>query len=119
MTDFDRVFQEDADRKREKQKGHKALLFKDYLNLVKADPLIAQNSPSRILEVVLAAGVEDIPEADHWLGVRIVAINHRDRVWTNTARDFLFNVLRNEMLLTRQIRPGDHSNFCRGRITYR
>ncbi len=71
MTDklnLDAIFAEDAERKKAKKGQHQELTLRDYLKLLEKDPLIAQNSPSRLLEMCLAEGVEDIPETERWLG---------------------------------------------------
>ena len=56
------IFREDAERKRQKVKDHRELTFKDYLELLEQDPKLAENSPARLLEIILGAGVEEIPE---------------------------------------------------------
>jgi len=67
--DLDRIYAEDVIRKKAKKERHKEITLRDYLELLKKDPLIAQNSPSRLFEICLASGVEPIPEKERWLGV--------------------------------------------------
>lgn len=73
MTDklnLDAIFAEDAERKKAKKGQHQNITLRDYIGLLEEDPLIAQNSPSRLLEICLANdGVEDIPEGERWLGI--------------------------------------------------
>lgn len=66
---LEKVFEKDAQRKRDKKARHRVIAFAEYLELVREDPLIAQNSPSRLLEIVLCEGAVEIPEAERWLGV--------------------------------------------------
>ena len=65
------IIKHDAEEKREKQKAHKEITFREYLRLLAADPLIAQNSPSRIWEMIQDERVVKISEEDQWLGVDI------------------------------------------------
>ena len=49
--DLDRIYAEDVIRKKAKKERHKEITLRDYLELLKKDPLIAQNSPSRLFEI--------------------------------------------------------------------
>ncbi|OGZ11208.1 MAG: hypothetical protein A3D67_00410 [Candidatus Lloydbacteria bacterium RIFCSPHIGHO2_02_FULL_51_22] len=63
------LMERDLARKRKKAGEQREMTFQNFLEVVMADPLIAQNSPARILEMVEAAGTEDIKEHERWLGV--------------------------------------------------
>ena len=65
---LDEIFARDAERKKQKKGQHQELTLRDYLSILEKDPLIAQNSSSRILEMCLEKGTEDIPEGERWLG---------------------------------------------------
>lgn len=67
---LDAMIESDMDRKRRRQGEHKVITLREYITLVKNDPLIPQNSPSRLLELVNAHGIEEIPESERWLGVQ-------------------------------------------------
>jgi len=69
-SDFQDIFDRDAERKREEASKKKSITFREYLELLKDDPKIAQNSPARLHEIVLAGGVEEIVERDRWLGIK-------------------------------------------------
>ena len=62
------IIDEDIKRKRARSGQHQEMTFGQYLDRVKSDPLIAQNSPSRLLEIIMPAGLEEIPEHERWLG---------------------------------------------------
>lgn len=66
---FQEIFDLDAERKRTAAIQRKVIPFREYLELVRKDPLIAQNSPARLRDIVLDQGVEDIPDLERWLGV--------------------------------------------------
>lgn len=65
---LDKIFDQDAELKRESAKQHKVIKFREYIEMLEQDPLIAQNSPSRLFEMVLSHGVDEIPEQERWLG---------------------------------------------------
>lgn len=67
---FNGIIKKDTEDKREKQKGHVEISFREYLSLLQGDPSIAQNSPSRIWEIIQDAGIVPISEEDQWLGVQ-------------------------------------------------
>ena len=46
------VIQKDAERKRERKKLHKEIIFREYLGLVEKDPAIAQLSAARLWEII-------------------------------------------------------------------
>ncbi|MDO8515624.1 MAG: hypothetical protein Q7S28_00035 [bacterium] len=58
--DFNGIIEKDAERKRQRHGDYREITFGEYLKLVEADPLLAQNSPSRLLEVILGGGTEEI-----------------------------------------------------------
>ncbi|MEX2090658.1 MAG: hypothetical protein WD989_00795 [Candidatus Paceibacterota bacterium] len=64
--DLNGIIKNDAERKRAKKKDEKTLIFKGYLELLKKDPTIAQNSPARLLEVVLSHKTTEIPPDERW-----------------------------------------------------
>ena len=66
---FQEVFDLDAERKRKDASQERVIPFQDYLEMLRADPAIAQNAPARLREIVLEQGVKDIPASDRWLGV--------------------------------------------------
>ena len=66
---FQEIFDKDAERKKGDAKEQKQISFREYLELLGEDPLIAQNSPARLREILLSRGVEDIPEHERWLGI--------------------------------------------------
>ncbi|MBI5742259.1 MAG: hypothetical protein HZA25_00270 [Candidatus Niyogibacteria bacterium] len=65
---FEDIFKRDAEIKIQKNRDRRTVSFRDYLAMVEGDPKLAQNAPARLLEVVLSAGVEDIPPHEQWLG---------------------------------------------------
>ena len=65
------IIKQDAEEKREKQKNRQEITFRQYLGLLQKDPLIAQNSPSRLWEVIRDAGVIQIPEEERWLNTDV------------------------------------------------
>ena len=69
QTSFQEIFDLDADRKRKDASRKKIISFREYLELLRNEPQIAQNSPARLREMVLKHGIEDIPEAERWLGI--------------------------------------------------
>jgi predicted Ser/Thr protein kinase len=69
QTSFQEIFDLDADRKRKEASRQKVISFREYLELLRGDPQIAQNSPARLREMVLKHGIEEIPEAERWLGI--------------------------------------------------
>lgn len=64
---LDRIFKEDAERKRKKHGEYKEITFREYLELLERDALIAQNSPARLLEVATHSGTTEIPPEDRML----------------------------------------------------
>ena len=66
---FQEIFDLDAERKRTEASRKNGISFSKYLELLREDPRIAQNSPARLREIVLDNGVEEIPESERWLGV--------------------------------------------------
>lgn len=64
----DDAINDDVKRRQNKKQSHQEIKFKDYLELIKKDPKIAQNSLSRLLEIVYTYGVEEIPEHERFLG---------------------------------------------------
>ena len=64
--DVNGIIHEDKARKRAESKEKKVISFREYFELVKKDPLIAQNAPSRLLEAVLEHGIEEIPLEERW-----------------------------------------------------
>ncbi len=58
------VFDSDQKRKQRKHSGRKTITVREYLPLVLADPLLAQNAPSRLLEAIEAKGIEKVSERD-------------------------------------------------------
>ncbi|OGD30631.1 hypothetical protein A2833_03440 [Candidatus Azambacteria bacterium RIFCSPHIGHO2_01_FULL_44_55] len=67
--DLNGIIQEDADRKRDRQKLHREITFREYIkDYVAADACIVQNSPSRILEINQDAGITEVPENERWFG---------------------------------------------------
>lgn len=65
----DEMIDQDKERKRKKQLEKKKMTLKDYLELLKQDPFIAQNSASRLLETILGYGISEIPESERfWRG---------------------------------------------------
>lgn len=74
MVDMEKGFLEsiierDTERKRADASEKKIITFREYLELLREDPRIAQNSPARLRELLLDFGVEEIPEHERWLGV--------------------------------------------------
>ncbi len=62
---LDQIIQSDIEKKLAKKKAHQQITFKEYVDThVKKDPLIAQNSAARLLEIILDSGVEVISEED-------------------------------------------------------
>ena len=68
-TSFQEIFDLDAERKRKEASRKKIISFQEYLELLRKDPHIAQNSPARLREMVLKHGVEEIPDPERWLGI--------------------------------------------------
>jgi len=64
--DLNGVIKSDAERKRARKGAEKIVTFRNYLDLVKDDPTIAQNSPARLLEVIQNHGTTEIPEEERW-----------------------------------------------------
>lgn len=62
--DLDKLLQEDLQRQREFK--HVEMPFADYLAKLEEDPRIAQNSAARILEMILEAGMETIPDSERF-----------------------------------------------------
>ncbi len=56
----------DADARAKKEKRHLEIPFRGYLEMLETDPLVAQNSPARLLEVILETGEEPIPKAERF-----------------------------------------------------
>ncbi len=69
QTSFQEIFDLDAERKRQEASRKKIISFREYLELLRKDPEIAQNSPARLREMVLKHGIEEIPDAERWLGI--------------------------------------------------
>lgn len=67
---LDAMIESDMDRKRRRKDEHQVITLREYIGLLKQDNLICQNSPSRLLEMVNAHGIEEIPESERWLGVQ-------------------------------------------------
>ncbi|MDP3763984.1 MAG: hypothetical protein Q8Q92_05135 [bacterium] len=66
---LDRVIQDDSERKRKKQREHREITVRQYIeDHLRNDPLIAQSSPARLYEAVLDKGMTPIPEEERWLG---------------------------------------------------
>lgn len=65
------IIESDREKKRQKKSDHQETVFKQYLELVRKDPLIAQNSSSRILEIIQDAGTKPIPLEDRWLKAEV------------------------------------------------
>ncbi|MFY9457927.1 MAG: hypothetical protein WAP23_03300 [Candidatus Spechtbacterales bacterium] len=63
------IIKQDAERKRTDAAEKKVITFREYIELLREDPYIAQNSPARLLELLLDRGIEEIPEHERWLGV--------------------------------------------------
>ena len=59
----DEWIDQDKDRKRKMKLAKKKMTMKEYLELLKQDPFIAQNSAARLLEAVLDCGTSEIPES--------------------------------------------------------
>ena len=68
-SSFQDVFDQDAEKKRREASLRKVIPFSEYLELLREDPYIAQNSPARLREIVLDHGVEEIPAHERWMGV--------------------------------------------------
>ena len=66
--DVKRLINESKESQKKKLSDRREMTFEEYLELVKKDPLIAQNSASRILEMVLDHGMKDISESENFLG---------------------------------------------------
>src|SRR3989338_2334124 len=65
----DEWIDQDKDRKRKMKLAKKKMTMKEYLELLKQDPFIAQNSAARLLEAVLDCGTSEIPESERfWRG---------------------------------------------------
>lgn len=67
--DLNGAISRDTERKRSKKREHKETTLREYLKLVAKDPLIAQNSPSRLWEIIQDAGIKKVPEGERWFGV--------------------------------------------------
>lgn len=81
--DLNGIFRSDAERKRQKSRDQKELTFRDYIELVRDDPLIAQNAPSRLLEAILALGTETIPENERMFFVDGEPVTERYRAFAS------------------------------------
>lgn len=66
--DIEKIIQRDAEIKLQKSRDRREITFKEYLAIVEQDPKLAQNASARLLEMILSAGVEDIPQHERWLG---------------------------------------------------
>ena len=63
------VIQADAERKRQKQRDHKEITVREYIeDYLRKDPLIAQSSASRLWEAIEERGITLIPEEERWMG---------------------------------------------------
>lgn len=65
--DVDKMIKDEQERQRqweEIKKRYDGLTMQGYLGLVEKDPRIAQNTQKRVLEMILEAGLEDIPEEE-------------------------------------------------------
>lgn len=62
-----------------KKAAYRPITFKEYLKLVEKDPTLAQNSASRILDIINSYGVEEIPEDERWFS----EVTHRWRLFGN------------------------------------
>ena len=68
-SSFQDVFDLDAEKKRKNASVRKVIPFREYLDLLRQDPSVAQSSSARLHEIVLGQGVETVPEGERWLGV--------------------------------------------------
>ncbi|MBI2108940.1 MAG: hypothetical protein HYT93_02015 [Parcubacteria group bacterium] len=67
--DVDKLIKNDIERKKKRHSKHQHITFKEYLELVKQNPRIAQNAFARVHQMIMHAGIEEIPEHERWLGV--------------------------------------------------
>ncbi|MBI3632568.1 MAG: hypothetical protein HY225_03910 [Candidatus Vogelbacteria bacterium] len=86
--DIDQVIEMDRKRKRERSKRHQQIIFKEYLDLVRVDPLIAELSPSRLFSIIMDAGMEIIPPEERFIDDRGIEIDKKYRFFS----DKLFGV---------------------------
>lgn len=63
------IIKRDIEEKKEKQRSHQEITFREYIKIIQDDPAIAQLSPSRMWEIIQDAGIEKIPEDEQWLNV--------------------------------------------------
>ena len=61
----------DKERKRKQKAGHREITLREYLELVAEDPAIAQGSPARIHEIIMDAGVVELPENERVDGIEV------------------------------------------------
>jgi len=71
MEGFDGFVERDKERKRKQKAGHKEITLREYLELVAEDPSIAQGSPARIHEIIMDAGVTELPENERVDGIDV------------------------------------------------
>lgn len=67
--DLDDLIKKDAQHKRESVAKRREITLREYLDEVRENPVLAQSSPSRLLEIVQKYGVEPVPQEEQWLGV--------------------------------------------------
>ena len=68
--DINGMIKRHSEGRQQKQKNKQEVVFQEYLKLLEEDPLIAQNSPSRILEMILDYGTEVVPESEKVSGAK-------------------------------------------------
>ena len=68
--DLDGLIKRHSEDRKQKQSNKQEVTFQEYLKLLEKDPLIAQNSSSRILEMILDYGAEAVPESEKFSGVK-------------------------------------------------
>lgn len=59
-----------SEDRKQKQASKREVTFQEYLKLLEEDPLIAQNSPSRILEMILDYGTKAVAESEKFSGAK-------------------------------------------------
>lgn len=64
--DIEKMIERDRQKKQDEKSHVKVIKFREYLDLVTKDPKIAQNAQARMLEIIEAAGREDIPSDEKW-----------------------------------------------------
>jgi len=67
--DLNGIIKDDKEDKKRKKEEKITITLREYLETyVQDDPLIAQFSPARLLEVIHTRGVEKIPDDEQWMG---------------------------------------------------